>query len=151
MGSVVLICTDGSELAIAAASQGLAILPPTDAVVVATAVDGIDPSLTSDGSGHAGPSMSPEAFDAMRAEAITAAEEILATTTSALGVTSAETRIVEGSPGESLCALADDLDARVIVMGTRGLGRIKRALMGSVSDFVIRNAPCPVLVIGEQD
>jgi nucleotide-binding universal stress UspA family protein len=35
----------------------------------------------------------------------------------------------------------------LIVMGSRGLGGIRRALMGSVSDAVVRHAHCPVLVV----
>ena len=58
------------------------------------------------------------------------------------------TLMVTGSPGRRLCELAESLDASVIVMGTRGLGGIKRAVLGSVSDHVVRNAPCPVLTAG---
>lgn len=43
--------------------------------------------------------------------------------------------------------LAEDIGAGLIVMGSRGLGGIRRALMGSVSDSVVRNAHCPVLVV----
>lgn len=151
MGSVVIVCTDGSDLAIRAAAEGLAVLRPTDEVVIATVVDGIDPSLTTDGSGHAGPSMTPDAYDAKRKEALAEAEAILNRTTAQLGVDNAETRIVEGRPGEGLCELAAETAARALVMGTRGRGGIKRALLGSVSDYVVRNAPCPVLVIGDND
>src|SRR5918995_94253 len=35
----------------------------------------------------------------------------------------------------------------LIVMGSRGLGGIRRALMGSVSDTVVRHAHCPVLIV----
>jgi len=42
---------------------------------------------------------------------------------------------------------AERLDAGMIVMGSRGLGRIRRALMGSVFDSVVRHAHCPVLVV----
>lgn len=38
-----------------------------------------------------------------------------------------------------------------IVIGTRGRGGIKRALLGSVSDYVVRNAPCPVVVTTAAD
>ena len=43
--------------------------------------------------------------------------------------------------------LADQLGAGLIVMGSRGLGGIRRALMGSVSDSVVRHAHCPVMVV----
>lgn len=43
--------------------------------------------------------------------------------------------------------LAEELDAGLIVMGSRGLGGVRRALMGSVSDSVVRHAHCPVMVV----
>jgi nucleotide-binding universal stress UspA family protein len=43
--------------------------------------------------------------------------------------------------------LAEELGADLIAMGGRGLGGVKRALMGSVSDSVVRHAHCPVLVV----
>jgi nucleotide-binding universal stress UspA family protein len=35
-----------------------------------------------------------------------------------------------------------------MVVGTRGRGGLRRAVLGSVSDHVVRNAPCPVVVVG---
>ena len=46
-----------------------------------------------------------------------------------------------------IVALAEELGADLIVMGSRGLGGVRRALMGSVSDSVVRHAHCPVLVV----
>jgi nucleotide-binding universal stress UspA family protein len=43
--------------------------------------------------------------------------------------------------------LAEEIGAGLIVMGSRGLGGIRRALMGSVSDSVVRHAHCPVMVV----
>ena len=43
--------------------------------------------------------------------------------------------------------LADEIGAGLIVMGSRGLGGVRRALMGSVSDSVVRHAHCPVLIV----
>ena len=51
-----------------------------------------------------------------------------------------------GRPGQEIVSLAEELGAGLIVMGGRGLGGMKRALMGSVSDSVVRHAHCPVLV-----
>jgi nucleotide-binding universal stress UspA family protein len=49
------------------------------------------------------------------------------------------------APG--VVALAEDIGAGLIVMGSRGRGEIRRALMGSVSDLVVRHAHCLVLVV----
>ncbi len=42
--------------------------------------------------------------------------------------------------------VAEEHSAEMIVMGARGLGKIKRAILGSVSDYVIRKAKVPVLI-----
>jgi nucleotide-binding universal stress UspA family protein len=47
---------------------------------------------------------------------------------------------------QQVLRVAEDIDAGLIVMGTRGRGGVRRALMGSVCDSVVRHAPCPVLV-----
>lgn len=49
-------------------------------------------------------------------------------------------------PGEVIVRLADEEKASMIVMGTRGLGKVRRTIMGSVSDYVVHHAHCPVIV-----
>jgi nucleotide-binding universal stress UspA family protein len=55
-----------------------------------------------------------------------------------------------GSPGVEIVAQAEELGAGLVVLGSRGLGAMRRALMGSVSDSVVRHAPCPTLVVREE-
>lgn len=50
------------------------------------------------------------------------------------------------SPGEGIVAVAEHEKANLIVMGTRGLDVIRRTLLGSVSDYVLRHSRIPVLV-----
>jgi nucleotide-binding universal stress UspA family protein len=50
---------------------------------------------------------------------------------------------------EEIVELAQSIDAGLIVMGSRGQGRLRRALVGSVSDSVIRHAHCPVTIVRE--
>ena len=52
-----------------------------------------------------------------------------------------------GNPADQIVAYAQDQGAGLIVMGSRGLGGIRRALMGSVSDAVVRHAHCPVMIV----
>ena len=59
----------------------------------------------------------------------------------------AETHLRVGRPEKEIVKLAGVLEARTIVIGSRGLGAVGRALMGSVSDSVVRHAHCPVMVV----
>jgi nucleotide-binding universal stress UspA family protein len=50
---------------------------------------------------------------------------------------------------EEIVELAEELGAGLIVMGSRGHSRLRRALMGSVSDAVVRHAHCRVTIVRE--
>jgi nucleotide-binding universal stress UspA family protein len=52
-----------------------------------------------------------------------------------------------GLPDAEIVTLAEELGVGLIVMGSRGLGGIRRAVMGSISDSVVRHAHCPVLIV----
>jgi nucleotide-binding universal stress UspA family protein len=60
---------------------------------------------------------------------------------------SAACRIVHGEPEEQIVKMADLLAADMIVMGSRGLGAFKSAFIGSVSQYVVERAHCPVMVV----
>ena len=64
-----------------------------------------------------------------------------------VGCEVARTYLRVGRPDEEIATQAEEIGAGLIVMGSRGLGGIKRALIGSVSDSVVRYAHCPVLVV----
>jgi nucleotide-binding universal stress UspA family protein len=64
----------------------------------------------------------------------------------ALGTTVAQSHVRLGRPDEEIVILAEELGAGLIAVGSRGLGGIRRVLMGSVSDSVVRHAHCPVLI-----
>lgn len=55
--------------------------------------------------------------------------------------------IWEGDPGESIVDAAKSEQVDLVVVGSHGRGSVGRFLIGSVSDHVVRNAPCPVLVV----
>ena len=141
----ILLCTDGSQLALAALARGLQVVRPAERFVVAMVVELTHP-VDVHGTGMAGGVISPEAADAADAARVAAAEQLLADTVAALALGDAETRVLDGAPGAALCELAVALPADAIVLGTRGISGFKRAVLGSVSDHVVRNAPCPVVV-----
>ncbi len=65
------------------------------------------------------------------------------------GGTVAEAHLRLGRPDEQIVRVGEEIGAGLIVMGSRGHGGLRRALMGSVSDSVVRHAHCPVLVVRE--
>lgn len=56
----------------------------------------------------------------------------------------------EGDAAEEILRYADEIDADLIVMGSRGLSTFGKLLLGSVSQKVINNATCSVLVVREK-
>ena len=63
------------------------------------------------------------------------------------GGTVEEAHLRLGQADEEIVDLAQSLGVGLIVMGSRGHGRIRRALMGSVSESVVRHAHCPVTIV----
>lgn len=59
----------------------------------------------------------------------------------------AETHLRTGEPDKEIVKLSEELGVGTIVIGSRGLGAISRALMGGVSESVVRHAHCPVFVV----
>jgi nucleotide-binding universal stress UspA family protein len=66
------------------------------------------------------------------------------------GGTVQKAHLRRGPKDQEIIRVAEEIGAGLIVMGSRGLGGIRRALMGSVSDSVIRHAHCPVLVVRKE-
>jgi nucleotide-binding universal stress UspA family protein len=66
------------------------------------------------------------------------------------GVKTAESHLLLGRPDAAIVWLAEEIGARLVVVGSRGLGGMKRTLIGSVSDSVARHAHCPVMVVRKE-
>jgi nucleotide-binding universal stress UspA family protein len=56
-----------------------------------------------------------------------------------------------GRADAEITAVAEEIGAGLIVVGSRGLGGISRTMLGSVSDSVVRHAHCPVLVVRKEE
>ena len=53
----------------------------------------------------------------------------------------------DGTPGETIVKVAHENNANTIILGCRGLGTVRRTLLGSVSDYVVHHAHIPTCVI----
>ncbi|HZT83295.1 MAG TPA: universal stress protein [Gemmataceae bacterium] len=60
---------------------------------------------------------------------------------------SVEHRLEEGEPAETILRVSNELGCDLIVMGTHGRTGLRRVLMGSVAEQVVRRAACPVLTV----
>lgn len=145
MTDVVVLCADGSDLSNQALAAGLALLGSDVAPIVATVVEPLDEMLVT-GTGFAGGTMSPDDFAEEEQAVAAAAAQLAAEVAATLGIPDAETVVLSGDAPNELCRLAADRGAAAMVIGSRGRGGFKRALLGSVSDVVVREAPCPVIV-----
>src|SRR5215217_2183616 len=143
----ILLATDGSEEATLAAQTAVDIADKTNSELHVVHVGGLDYGYPS----YAVPdyvymqqiqeNLEQEARKALDVEV----ERV-----KAAGGRVVEAHLSMGSPDAEIVKLADDIGAGLIVIGSRGLGGIRRALIGSVSDSVVRHAHCPVLVVREE-
>jgi nucleotide-binding universal stress UspA family protein len=140
----VIVAVDGSDASLEAARAGLAIVDPGATVLIVTVVEPSEAAMPV--SGFAGSVLSQDELDAEDEARTAAARADLDAAGAALRPDEGQTLILRGDPGAALCEVAAERSARAIVMGSRGRGGIKRALLGSVSDYVVRNSPCPVVI-----
>jgi nucleotide-binding universal stress UspA family protein len=94
------------------------------------------------------PSTRFESF--IRAQLKQGAEELLAEQVKLIedgGGKIAGAHLMRGSAVDEILDLAGELEAGLIVMGSRGMGPVKRLVLGSVSEGIVHHARCPVLVL----
>lgn len=137
--SVILIATDGSEAATAAAEFGFGLAAETgDKVVVISVWD-----MIRGGIGAPFGYIDEEYLKADR----DAARSVLhdAKAQAAAHGLDVDTALVDGEPVYEICRAAAEHGARMIVLGAHGWGAVRGLAHGSVVAGVLRRAPCPVL------
>ncbi|KAI3506032.1 hypothetical protein L1887_28385 [Cichorium endivia] len=60
-------------------------------------------------------------------------------------------KIFWGDAREKLCEAVDSIPLDCLIVGNRGLGKLKRAILGSVSNYVVNHSSCPVTVVKQVD
>ncbi|XP_068660515.1 universal stress protein PHOS34-like [Aristolochia californica] len=66
---------------------------------------------------------------------------------SSKSVTDVVVEVVEGDPRNVLCEAVEKHNAAMLVVGSHGYGAIKRAVLGSVSDYCAHHAHCTVMIV----
>jgi nucleotide-binding universal stress UspA family protein len=138
----ILLATDGSDESDLAATTAAELARSTDSELDVIYVLEVEPW-------HFPPRelvKYPQRYEELREEGRRLCDEQVEKIKAA-GGSVAESYLAVGRPAEEIVAHAQDQGAGLIVMGSRGLGGIRRALMGSVSDAVVRHAHCPVMVV----
>ncbi|HZC84450.1 MAG TPA: universal stress protein [Rubrobacter sp.] len=139
----ILLATDGSEEAELAALRAVELADATDSELHVVHV-GVVPSFLKSYPGTLG------YYDKLYEQIEEVSRELLRKESwrvKAVGGTVAGAHLRMGEVALEIVALAEELQADLIVIGSRGLGGVRRALIGSVSDSVVRHAHCPVLVV----
>jgi nucleotide-binding universal stress UspA family protein len=144
----VLIATDGSRRSIDAARRASELLHTADKVTLLTVVTEVPGD---DAGGFAGSVYSPDEIDAVWNQELAEAGEELSRTAQALTHAKIDKRIEVGAVANTVCRLAGELEVDVIVAGSHGHTGLGRLFLGSVSEHIVRHAPCPVLIVRNKD
>src|SRR5215208_4864574 len=145
----ILLATDGSKEAKLAFASAAELSEKTDSELHVVYV-GHMPLVSYESPGAT--TLDPDLLGRMQEDAEQEARTMLEAQVQRVGKTGGEVAEIHarvGRPDAEIVGLADELSAGLIVLGSRGLGSLRRALMGSVSDSVVRHAHCPVLVVRE--
>jgi nucleotide-binding universal stress UspA family protein len=138
----ILIATDGSETAHAAIVAGLELAAEDNAEVVFVHVTSAL-EFPSAASGSEAPERLPRIeTDAVLLDALEQARKCKVP---------ARAELLIGYAPKQIIRLARDIEADLIVVGSRGHGRVKRAVLGSTSRTVLAKADRPVMVVRETD
>ena len=134
----ILLATDGSLASEGAADEAIDLAVQVGARLLVVSVMGASSRPTEAAAEAAGPADSRDT--------LTTKAQAIAQRAKAAGC-DATFLVWDGDPGEAIVAAADSENADVIVVGSHGRSGVSRFLIGSVSDYVVRHAHCPVMVV----
>ena len=148
LGTKVLLATDGSEEAELATRAAVELCEGTVSELHIVYVEPLPDFMKKNGAGA--PGFDRELYEMIEKEARETLRK-LTWRVKVAGGTVAEAHLRMGAVAEEIVSLADELDAGLIIVGSRGLGSIRRTLAGSVSESVFRHAHCPVMAVRAKD
>ncbi len=134
----ILVAVDGSEHSEKAVRYACAMGPPLEAEVILLHVV---PMLVSATPYH--DTVSDQPFLALQK----VGEDILAKAKEIADNCPVTDMIDHGDPAQRIMEIAEEKNVDLIVMGSRGVSGIKRLFVGSISDKVANQAPCPVMIV----
>src|ERR671917_980377 len=143
LGTKVLVATDGSEEAKLAARAAIELAEGTASELHVVYVEPLPEFMKND---DGTPGYDRELYEMIEEKA----QETLRKVTWRVKVAGGsvdEAHLRMGGVAEEIVGLTEELDVGLVVVGSRGLGRIRRTLAGSVSESVFRHAHCPVMVV----
>jgi nucleotide-binding universal stress UspA family protein len=143
LGTKMLLATDGSEEAELAARAAIKVAEGIGSELHVVYVEPLPDFMKNDAGT---PGYDLELYEKIEEEGRETLRK-LAWRVKVAGGTVAEAHLRMGAVAEEIVGLADELEAGLVVVGSRGQGRIRRTLAGSISESVFRHARCPVMVV----
>jgi nucleotide-binding universal stress UspA family protein len=134
---VVLLATDGLPASEPANEQAIDLALQMNARLLVVSVVA---------SSSRGPSEAPAGADGDSRDSVAARAQGIVQRAKAAGA-NATFLVWEGEPGDAIVAAADSEGADLVVIGSHGRSGVSRFFIGSVSDYVVRHAHCPVMVV----
>jgi nucleotide-binding universal stress UspA family protein len=132
----ILLATDGSAASDDASEHAIDLASQVEARLLVVSV--------LSGSSHRAEAQQDGGGDSR--DSLTSQAQAIVVRAKAAGV-NATFLVWEGEPGDAIVAAADAEAADMIVVGSHGRSGVSRFLIGSVSDYVVRHAHCPVMVV----
>ena len=146
----VLVAVPWTDVDGEALHEALGLIRPDHDLVFLTVYQEVPLTLVADGLIGTPVILPDDAFDDADEEARVSGGRRLRELLDELGLQGV-IRVETGDPGERIRAVAVEVNADLIVMGSHYSGALRRLLGGSVADNVTHHAPCPVLLIRHKD
>lgn len=157
MSDIVVCCTDGSDISVNAIEAGLTLLDLDRrqlklVVCVPEAALQLGAAGMAPGGGLAGSTLglNPSAGDILTQQEtlIDMGQTRALEVAKRVGLGPEHVEVLVGAPGPTVVDYLREKEAALVILGSQGLGGAARLVLGSVSQYLVRHAPCPVLVGG---